>query len=299
MRELFAARPGPTRRGPPRRSRGVPQGRPRRVPAHPRARAPRAATDRRQSRAPSRGAAATERAPHRRRAVADVGRAQGAQRRAADASRRTSPCTPSWSAPSQRRRAAFEQPGRRRSTGRHAETLAFATLLADGMPIRLTGQDAERGTFSQRHLAFYDAHRRAVHAAAALPATRASFDVHNSPLSENAALGFEYGYSVQAPDALVLWEGAVRRLHQRRAGDRRRVRRLRPGQVGPDLGPGGAAAARLRGPGAGALQRPPGALPAARRRGQPARRQLHHRGAVLLPAAPPGGQPGLDDARGR
>ena len=89
----------------------------------------------------------------------------------------------------------------------HAETLAFASLIADGVPVRLTGQDAERGTFSHRHLVLHDADTGAKHTAlAALPQARASFEVHNSPLSEMAVVGFEYGYSVFDPDVLVIWE---------------------------------------------------------------------------------------------
>jgi 2-oxoglutarate dehydrogenase E1 component len=89
----------------------------------------------------------------------------------------------------------------------HAELLAFASLLAEGIPIRLTGQDTIRGTFSQRHVAFYDFETgERVIPLQQMPAARASFAVYNSPLSEAGPLGFEYGYSVQAPDALVLWE---------------------------------------------------------------------------------------------
>jgi 2-oxoglutarate dehydrogenase E1 component len=89
----------------------------------------------------------------------------------------------------------------------HAEALAFASILADGTPIRLTGQDTERGTFSQRHLVLHDPTTGATFIPlAALPAAKASFAVYNSPLSEEAAVGFEYGYSVQAPGRLVLWE---------------------------------------------------------------------------------------------
>jgi 2-oxoglutarate dehydrogenase E1 component len=89
----------------------------------------------------------------------------------------------------------------------HAEALAFASLLADGVPVRLTGQDSERGTFSQRHLVLHDAETGAPHTPlASLEEARAPFEVHNSPLSELAAVGFEYGYSVVAPRALVLWE---------------------------------------------------------------------------------------------
>jgi len=106
-----------------------------------------------------------------------------------------------------RRRVAFDAPDAPIDWG-HAETLAFGTLLREGVPIRLTGQDAVRGTFSQRHLTFYDANTgQPFTPLEALPTARASFEVHNSPLSENAALGFEYGYSVQAEDTLVLWEG--------------------------------------------------------------------------------------------
>ncbi|HEY2718519.1 MAG TPA: hypothetical protein VGI52_02730 [Solirubrobacteraceae bacterium] len=89
----------------------------------------------------------------------------------------------------------------------HAESLAFSSLLVQGTPIRLTGQDVERGTFSQRHLVFHDAATGERHTPIKhIPSAQAPFELHNSPLSEQAALGFEYGYSVQAPDALVLWE---------------------------------------------------------------------------------------------
>ncbi|MEA2494810.1 MAG: hypothetical protein QOJ29_2721 [Thermoleophilaceae bacterium] len=88
-----------------------------------------------------------------------------------------------------------------------AESLAYASLLVQGTPIRLTGQDVERGTFSQRHLVFHDSSTGERHTPLKhLPAAQAPFELHNSPLSEQAALGFEYGYSVQAPEALVLWE---------------------------------------------------------------------------------------------
>ena len=89
----------------------------------------------------------------------------------------------------------------------HAEALAFATILNDGIPIRLTGQDSERGTFSQRHLVLHDMHTGSTYCGLQhLSSARASFAVHNSPLSEGAVLGFEYGYSVEAPETLVLWE---------------------------------------------------------------------------------------------
>jgi 2-oxoglutarate dehydrogenase E1 component len=88
-----------------------------------------------------------------------------------------------------------------------AEGLAFASLLQDGTPVRLTGQDTERGTFSHRHLVLSDYETGEKYAPIQhLADARAPFQVHNSPLSETAALGFEYGYSVEAPRALVLWE---------------------------------------------------------------------------------------------
>ena len=89
----------------------------------------------------------------------------------------------------------------------HAEALAFASLLVEGIPVRLTGQDTERGTFSHRHIVLHDAENGAVHVPIQrLSDAAASFEVFNSPLSEYAALGFEYGYSVAAPESLVLWE---------------------------------------------------------------------------------------------
>jgi 2-oxoglutarate dehydrogenase E1 component len=88
-----------------------------------------------------------------------------------------------------------------------AETLAFAATLADATPIRLTGQDSERGTFSQRHDVLHDAKTGDAYTPLqALPQAKASFAIYNSPLSEASVLGFEYGYSVHAPNTLVLWE---------------------------------------------------------------------------------------------
>lgn len=88
-----------------------------------------------------------------------------------------------------------------------AEELAFASILADGIAIRLTGQDTERGTFNQRHAVFYDAVTGDPYIPLqALPQARAAFEVRNSPLSENAALAFEYGYNVQEPGRLLIWE---------------------------------------------------------------------------------------------
>jgi 2-oxoglutarate dehydrogenase E1 component len=106
-----------------------------------------------------------------------------------------------------RRVNIFARPDERTIDWSAAEDLAFASILEDGVSIRLTGEDAERGTFSHRHAVLHDASSGALHVPLqALPQARAAFEIHNSPLSENAALGFEYGYNVRAPSRLVIWE---------------------------------------------------------------------------------------------
>ena len=180
----------------------------------------------------------------------------------------------------------------------HAESLAWASLLRQGVPIRLTGQDSERGTFSQRHLSLHDSKTGEQCAPIQhLPSATAPFELHNSPLSETACLGFEYGYSVQAPETLVLWEaqfgdfvnGAQVIIDQfivsalAKWGQTTRLTLLLPHGYegsGPEHSSG-----RAR------------ALPAARRRGQHPRRQLHDARAVLPPAAPPGADPEAPAAR--
>jgi len=87
----------------------------------------------------------------------------------------------------------------------HAETLAFASLLDEGVPVRLSGQDSQRGTFSQRHLVLHDVEEGTEHVSLSDIGT-ARFEVYNSPLTEMAVLGFEYGYDVGADPGLVLWE---------------------------------------------------------------------------------------------
>jgi len=104
-----------------------------------------------------------------------------------------------------RRRAAVGEDGG--IDWAHAEQLAYASLLTEGTPIRLTGQDVERGTFSQRHLVFHDAKTGERYCPIQnLPGALAPMELHNSPLSEQACLGFEYGYSAEAPESFVLWE---------------------------------------------------------------------------------------------
>jgi 2-oxoglutarate dehydrogenase E1 component len=107
----------------------------------------------------------------------------------------------------EKRRSVLADPDARSVDWSTAEDLALASVLADGIPIRLTGEDVERGTFSQRHAVFHDV----TSDARFIPlqqfaGARASFEIHNSPLSENAALGFEFGYSVYEPECLVIWE---------------------------------------------------------------------------------------------
>jgi 2-oxoglutarate dehydrogenase E1 component len=88
-----------------------------------------------------------------------------------------------------------------------AEALAFGTLLTEGYKVRLSGQDSERGTFSQRHSVLIDQETEARYIPLDhLSPDQGRFEVINSMLSEEAVLGFEYGYSLAEPDALVLWE---------------------------------------------------------------------------------------------
>ncbi len=88
-----------------------------------------------------------------------------------------------------------------------AETMAFGTLLYEGIPVRLSGQDSRRGTFSQRHAVLYDTKvsKKYVPLANIHP-NQAIFCIYNSPLSEYAVLGFDYGYSLDYPEALIIWE---------------------------------------------------------------------------------------------
>ena len=187
----------------------------------------------------------------------------------------------------ERRRTSFEE-----GTGidwAHAEALAFASLLALGVPVRLTGQDTERGTFSQRHAVLHDPNTGERWCSLQeLRDAVAPFELHNSPLSEQACLGFEYGYSVQAPDALVLWEAQFGDFVNSaqvivdqflvsglaKWGQTSRLTLLLPHGY--------------EGSGPRALERAPRALPPGRGRGEHPGGQLHHAGPVLPPAAPPG-----------
>lgn len=90
----------------------------------------------------------------------------------------------------------------------YAEVMAYATLLKDGYPIRLTGQDVRRGTFSHRHACIFDSQTGMGHISLSELAekNKTSFDIYDSLLSEEAVLGFEYGYSATWPSGLTIWE---------------------------------------------------------------------------------------------
>jgi len=89
----------------------------------------------------------------------------------------------------------------------NAESLAWASLLVEGTPIRLSGQDCARGTFSQRHSAWIDTETGASHVPLnALGEDQAAYEVYNSLLAEYSVLGFEYGYAMMRPETLVMWE---------------------------------------------------------------------------------------------
>ncbi|WP_078060082.1 2-oxoglutarate dehydrogenase E1 component [Gracilibacillus timonensis] len=104
-----------------------------------------------------------------------------------------------------KRHNTFEEEGK--ADWAVGEALAYASILQDGIPIRLTGQDSERGTFAHRHLKLHDVETTETYCPMhGLEDAKATFDIHNSPLSEAAVIGFEYGYSVKAPKTLVIWE---------------------------------------------------------------------------------------------
>src|SRR5688572_8046746 len=107
----------------------------------------------------------------------------------------------------ERRKAMFASPTERSIDWAAAEELALATIVADGIPVRLTGEDVERGTFSHRHAVYHDAVTGEEHVPLqTLSRAHASFEICNSPLSEYDCVGFELGYNLQEPGRLVLWE---------------------------------------------------------------------------------------------
>jgi 2-oxoglutarate dehydrogenase E1 component len=107
----------------------------------------------------------------------------------------------------ERRRPALSEGKAHAIDWGHAEALAWASLIMDGVSVRISGQDAERGTFSHRQAVLHDAESGATYTPlASLPGAPGTFEIYNSPLSETAVLAFEYGYSVASPTSLVLWE---------------------------------------------------------------------------------------------
>jgi 2-oxoglutarate dehydrogenase E1 component len=107
----------------------------------------------------------------------------------------------------ERRAAMLAQPDERSIDWATAEELAFASILEDGVSVRLTGEDVERGTFSQRHAVLHDSVTGAEHVPLGrLSRAKAAFEIHNSALTENGTIGFEFGYNIQEPGRLVVWE---------------------------------------------------------------------------------------------
>lgn len=107
----------------------------------------------------------------------------------------------------ERRRAMFTSAAERSIDWAAAEELALASIVADGISVRFTGEDVERGTFSHRHAVYHDAVTGEEHVPLQrLGQAKAAFEIRNSPLSEYACVGFELGYSLQEPGRLVLWE---------------------------------------------------------------------------------------------
>ena len=215
--------------------------------------------------------------------------------RSSSASPTTSPSTRSCSSSSS---AARRRSTRAESTGARPRRSRSSSLLVEGIPIRLTGQDTERGTFSHRHLVLHDAdtgeryapiqhleRRDRLVRGAQLAALRVRLRRLRVRLLGRRAGG-----------ARPLG-GAVRRLRQRRADHPRPVHRRRPVEVGRDLAADPAAAARLRGQRARALERAARALPPVDRPGEHPRRQPVHRRAVLPPAPATGARAGRAAAR--
>jgi 2-oxoglutarate dehydrogenase E1 component len=107
----------------------------------------------------------------------------------------------------ERRKAMFADSGERTIDWAAAEELALASVLADGVGIRFTGEDVERGTFSHRHAVLHDSVTGEKHTPLQrLSQAKAAFEIRNSPLSEYACVGFELGYNLQEPGRLVMWE---------------------------------------------------------------------------------------------
>jgi 2-oxoglutarate dehydrogenase E1 component len=98
-------------------------------------------------------------------------------------------------------------------TGPPGELLAYGSLLLDGKDVRMSGQDVQRGTFSHRHAVLRNEENdKAYNRLSAIPGAKGKFKIYNSLLSEYGVLGFEYGYAMANPNALVIWEAQVWRF---------------------------------------------------------------------------------------
>ena len=179
--------------------------------------------------------------------------------------RTASPCTGSSNAAASARSTMLDEPDERTIDWAAAEELALASILADGIAIRLTGEDVERGTFSQRHAVLHDAVTGDRHVPLqALPQAQGVLRDPQQRAVRNCRDRLRVRLQHAGAAAAGAVGGAVRRLHQRRAGDARRVPHVGPREVGPGAVARAAAAARLRGPGPGSLERAARALPATR-----------------------------------
>ncbi len=166
-------------------------------------------------------------------------------------------------------RAQEHRGGRRASTGPRPSISPSPRSCAEGFPVRLSGQDVGRGTFTPRHAILYDQENEERYIPLKhLEPEQAAFEVIDSPLSEEGVLGFEYGYSLADPNVLVIWEAQFGDFANGAQVYYRPVHRVRRGQVAAHVRPGLPAAARLRGPGPRAQLGAARALPATLRRRQ-------------------------------
>ena len=161
-----------------------------------------------------------------------------------------------------------------------AEAAAFGTLALEGYRVRLSGQDSARGTFSQRHAVLHDVENGSTYTPLEhLAPAQAPVELINSPLSEAGVLGFEYGYSIEWPDGLVMWEAQFGDFMNAAQVIIDQFLASGEDEVASPLGPRAPASARIRGHGLGAFERAHRALPRPRRQGQ-------HPGRLSVDASP-------------
>jgi 2-oxoglutarate dehydrogenase E1 component len=170
----------------------------------------------------------------------------------------------------------------------YGEALAMGSLLLEGVPVRLSGQDARRGTFSQRNSYLYDQKTRERYCPLKhIDPEQAQICIYNSLLSEAGVLGFDYGYSLNFPNLLCMWEAQFGDFAKWRAGHHRPVHLLGGVEVAASEQPRAAPSPWLRRAGSGALLRAAGAFPSALCRRQHPGLQSDHTRAVLPRPAPP------------